>query len=209
MARSAIEVAYGSVGRSAYAAAPNGDRAWCGRFERGQWWCVVGESSQRGLLELILGGPGATTRTAVEHTIIAEFVERLLAVTPCGHAREEHCARPASRSTWRCNVDLTRRGSWCATLQLFAECNDVAVPPGVQPDLSRIPLVVTAAFSGIRTTLQELPHWRPGSLVPLGWTLPRVMLATGAGRRALAAGEWGRSGQARCIRISEVAGRAS
>jgi len=152
--------------RMFYVPNPGTDRVWLCDSGRTSCWCALDGRSQRALLEHVLAGPGAATPTAVERTIVAECIGRLLASSPDDAWSESAKILPRS-DAWHCTVDIGGGNSRRAILLLYtiAEPQPAAGRPVVLDD---IPIDLAAELDGVNVTLSQLTGWSRGSVVPLG-----------------------------------------
>lgn len=152
--------------RTRYTCDPGTDRVWLRDSGRTSCWCVLTERSQRALLEHVLAGPGAATPTAVERTIVAECVSRLLASSPDDAWSESAKMLPHS-DAWHCGVDIGGANGKRAILLLYT----IAEPQraaGGSVVLDDIPIDLVAELDGVNVPLSQLTRWARGSIVPLG-----------------------------------------
>ena len=208
VARRKVAVEYSAPVRDCYRSAPN-DRAWRSEQAGRALWCIVDATSQRVLLEFVLAGPGAPSPTAVEQSIVAEAVRRLLDVESGDQRlalREDRALRPEQASLWRSNIDIVDALGQRATLQLLLAIADQPPPPqsAAAVDVGRVPLEVRCSLEPVRVSLSEVTAWKGGDLVPLPCAAQNLFVVIGASDATLGDGRLGRVGARRAIRVESV-----
>ncbi len=164
--RGGAQSAYGPPARGDYSAVPS-NRVWHSESGNRSFWCALSADAQRGLLEFVLAGPGAATPTAMERTIVAECIDRLLSSSPVNRWVDASLEAPPA-GMWRCNIDLTAGGRGVALLQLFTRAAAIIprVPSG-QPPLDDVPLLLSARLFAVRSSLTALSAWSIGTALAL------------------------------------------
>lgn len=200
-----VDVRHQPVVRGACEQAPKW-RLWQSEADR-SFWCAVDFESQQLLLEFILAGPGALSPTAVERTIVAECVDRLL--TRTGDDRWlELSGQSPPQILWRCDVNIIGPGAGVATLRLFT----IALPEPqracIHPSLSDVPLSFRAHFRGLGATLGDLASWRPGTILRLGGSASELEVALRLERGPVVYGTIGSVAGRRAVRLNGSAAAA-
>jgi len=132
-------------------------------------WCALDRAGTRGLLEIVLGGPGAATPTSLERGIIRETVERLLAAT--NRIWEERAeSRFPSAAGWICHVSIAAPNrATPADLCFYAPAADEPPAPIAQRvDLRDVPVTLTVRLPVAQMRVGDIAGWRPGAIVALG-----------------------------------------
>jgi hypothetical protein len=164
--RGSAQIAYAPPIRGDHLGMPS-DRVWHSESAGRSFWCALSADGQRGLLEFVLAGPGAAIPTAMERTIVAECIDRLLSSSPTHHWLDTSLEAPPA-GTWRCSIDLTAGGRAVALLQLFTRA--AAVIPkaaSIQPSLDDVTLPLRARLASVRSTLTALSAWKVGTVLAL------------------------------------------
>ena len=139
-------------------------RAWRHEEEERIIWCTVDEESQRALLEWVLDGPGAVVPTAVEKTIVAEWVERLLS-TSASSWNEVTSLDIDDEEAWHGAINV-HAASRNARLDLYVKA-DVEASVGPIPRVDEVPLTLQGRLAPLRITIGCLAALRPGSTLAL------------------------------------------
>jgi Type III flagellar switch regulator (C-ring) FliN C-term len=192
--------------RTGYAApAAGSDRAWRYAVDGCQVWCVLDAQSQRSLLESVLDGPGATTLTTVERTIIAESLARMLGASgPTHRLSEEARERPPAAGMWRCDVDLCSVRHGRTAIALFAAAKSEPAPTSVPaPHVRDVPLDVRAQLAPVSIALHAMQAWHIGSTVRVADGLAARARLT-IERIGVAGGDLGTSAGRRAIRLADL-----
>jgi hypothetical protein len=140
-------------------------RAWRHVEDERIVWCTADEESQRALLEWVLDGPGASVPTAVEKTIVAECVERLLSAS-AGSWAEAPVHDIAHEEAWHGVIDVCGL-SRVARLELQVRA-DAGAAIGPAPRVDEVPLRLAGRLGPFRVTIGDLVNLRQGSSLALG-----------------------------------------
>jgi Type III flagellar switch regulator (C-ring) FliN C-term len=184
------------------------DRAWRLASESLDAFCILDESEERALLNLIVGGAPSGRLSEIERRIVGEAVSQLLlAAAPAAQVSEELRVRPAP-PTWSCIVELWGAGQEVAKLSLFTTCRLLPRPRIVRPSLEDVCIHLRAALSPHTCELGRVSRWECGSVVRLhrGQKVQDVFLY--AGSQQLARGQLGSFYGERAILIAEVLGQS-
>jgi len=169
-------------------------------------WCALDRSGARGILEIVLGGPGAPKPTALERGIVRETVERLLAST--NRVWEERAeSRFPSTACWICRVSIAAAGRGePAQMCFYAPAVDEAPSPIAQRvDLHDVPVTLMATLPAAEMRVGAIAAWRPGAVVPLGCEAESAV-SLFAGPARVASGRLGTIRGKRAIRIDREHG---
>ena len=85
-------------------------RAWRFRFDASELWCVAART-QRNILHCVLQGPASQQLTALEQSILAQWLKTLLTSATAADNALEDVALPLRGPAWRCDVDVLQM-SW-------------------------------------------------------------------------------------------------
>lgn len=185
-------VSLGALTRRGYLDDPDAiDRAWRFTDAGRQVFCVIDEDAEKKILGWIVGGAEPPHPSAIERTIVAEAIRRLLAqsaVPAPTDFREEPRARP-SPADWRCELELRAGGGHKATLALFTAGVTVAPPAG--PDLREMTMSLRAMFPSFGIALDELSTWHGGTLLRLRRPQRDLSIWLCAGGRRIATAQLG------------------
>lgn len=166
-------------------------------------WCTIGDVAARALLEIVLGGPGASNPTALERGIVRETIDRVL--TSTGRLWEERGGpKPANVSGWVCRLKVTSGRGCCADLALYAPAfADPPAPFSQSVDLRNVPVNLSAALTSINYRVNAIAAWKGGTIVPLrGGADARIGLFSGPS--LIAEGRLGTVNGRRAIRIERI-----
>ncbi len=155
-------------------------RAWRHEEDDRVVWCVADEESQRALLEWVLDGPGAVVPTAVEKTIVAECIERLLSGS-AGSWTEADQHEIDDEEAWHGVLNL-RGPSAAARLELHVRA-DAEAAVGAAPHVDDVPLSLEGRLAPFRVTIGDLAHLRQGSslAMSIATTAPPALLCLTGG----------------------------
>mgnify|MGYP001250112068 CR=1 FL=1 len=204
VAKTRVVVRHAPIERDRYRTARD-DRAWRAAVGGREFWCVMDAASQRVLLEFVLAGPASAVLTAVERSIVADALLRLLDPhlgTESGRLREEFDARPAG-DFWRCNIDLCDRAGSRATLQAFVAIDD---PPPARPaalEIGSVPIRIEATLPPIGMRLDDILAWQTQSHVRLT-DAADLVAELSAGDAKLAEARLGSVGTKRALHVTRV-----
>jgi hypothetical protein len=166
-------------------------------------WLALDDAALRGLLEAVLGGPGASVPTALERDIVRETIERLIASDAMLWEEAPRERMPAD-DFWLCEVRIeTNRSSVTRLSLLAAAAIPDAAPERAKLDHGRIPIVLSIGFPASGHRLESVLRWGPGSLVPIGASAPTASVY--AGRREIASGRIGAVRGRRAVMIESLA----
>jgi hypothetical protein len=185
----------GALARRGYVDDPDAvDRAWRFTDTGRQVFCVIDEEAERSLLGCIVGGAMLPRPSAIERTIVAEAIGRLLGrsanTTPADFC-EEPRARPSS-DDWRCELELRTGGEHNTKLALFTAA--VAAAPralSARPDLREMTMSLRAMFPSFSIALDELSAWHGGTLLRMRRPQRDLSIWLCAGGRRLATAQLG------------------
>ena len=202
MLLAAVTATHSEPARKSQIASKGAERVWCAGAGQDQIWCILSEMSQRALLEHVLSGPGASTPTAVERTIVAECVDRLLSSPGC-KAWNEIGTSPPPGELWCCSVDIGGSNGKIASLLLaaIAQAEPVA---STHVCLDDVPIDLVARIEDIVVPLHEVAGWAEGSVLPLGRPATDLRAVLASNHGPLLVSRVGTSKGKRSIRVVGV-----